>query len=63
MLVKQGDRVDVGQPVVTLEAMKMEHVHVASVSGIIAALTVEEGEQVTTGRIVAEIETDAVAAQ
>lgn len=63
VLVKQGDRVDVGQPVVTLEAMKMEHVHVASVSGIIAALTVEEGEQVTTGRIVAEIETEAVAAQ
>lgn len=63
VLVKQGDRVDVGQPVVTLEAMKMEHVHVASVSGIIAALTVEEGEQVMTGRIVAEIETDAVAAQ
>jgi geranyl-CoA carboxylase alpha subunit len=41
--------------------MKMEHVHVASVSGIIAELAVEEGEQVTTGKIVATIETGAEA--
>jgi geranyl-CoA carboxylase alpha subunit len=61
VLVKQGDRVEPGQPVVTLEAMKMEHVHVASVSGIIAELAVEEGEQVTTGKIVATIETGAEA--
>ncbi len=62
VLVKPGERVEVGQPVVTLEAMKMEHVHVASVSGIIAELAVEEGEQVTTGKIVAAIETGADAA-
>jgi len=62
VLVKPGERVEAGQPIVTLEAMKMEHVHVASVSGIIAELAVEEGEQVTTGRIVAAIETGAQAA-
>ena len=56
VLVKPGDPVEAGQPVITLEAMKMEHVHVAAVSGIIASLAVEEGEQVTTGKIVAEIE-------
>ncbi len=56
VLVKPGDLVEAGQPVVTLEAMKMEHVHIATVSGIIASLAVEEGEQVTTGRVVAEIE-------
>jgi geranyl-CoA carboxylase alpha subunit len=56
ILVKQGERVTAGQPVVTLEAMKMEHVHYAPVSGTIAAIDVTEGEQVTTGRIVVEIE-------
>lgn len=59
VLIKQGDRVAVGQPVVTLEAMKMEHVHVAPAAGIISALHVIEGEQVTTGKIVAEIDTNA----
>ncbi|MGB3447555.1 MAG: acetyl-CoA carboxylase biotin carboxylase subunit [Xanthobacteraceae bacterium] len=56
VLVKPGDAVKAGQPVVTLEAMKMEHVHVAPVSGIIAELGVTEGEQVTTGHIVAVID-------
>ncbi|WP_031335789.1 acetyl-CoA carboxylase biotin carboxylase subunit [Rhodopseudomonas sp. B29] len=55
VLVKAGDRVEAGQPVLTLEAMKMEHVHLAPTSGIIA-IDVAEGEQVTTGRIVAAIE-------
>jgi geranyl-CoA carboxylase alpha subunit len=56
VLVKQGDRVEAGQPVMTLEAMKMEHVHAAPLAGTIAAIDVVEGEQVTTGKIVAEIE-------
>lgn len=55
VLVKPGDRVTAGQPVMTLEAMKMEHVHKAGIDGIIAAIDVAEGEQVTTGKIVAEI--------
>jgi geranyl-CoA carboxylase alpha subunit len=59
VLVKQGERVEVGQPVMTLEAMKMEHVHTASISGTISAIDVAEGEQVTTGKIVVEIEADA----
>jgi geranyl-CoA carboxylase alpha subunit len=56
VLVKQGERVEAGQPVMTLEAMKMEHVHTASISGTISAIDVAEDEQVTTGRIVVEIE-------
>ncbi|MEA2783747.1 MAG: geranyl-CoA carboxylase alpha subunit [Rhodospirillaceae bacterium] len=56
VLVRPGERVEAGQPVMTLEAMKMEHVHTAPVSGIISAIGVTEGEQVTTGKIVAEIE-------
>jgi geranyl-CoA carboxylase alpha subunit len=58
VLVKQGERVEAGQPVMTLEAMKMQHVHVAPISGTISAIDVAEGEQVTTGKIVAEIEAD-----
>ncbi|MFT4119194.1 acetyl-CoA carboxylase biotin carboxylase subunit [Bradyrhizobium sp.] len=55
VLVKPGDRVSAGQPVMTLEAMKMEHVHKAGIDGVVSAIDVAEGEQVTTGRIVAEI--------
>ena len=60
VLAKAGDRVTAGQPILTLEAMKMEHVHAAPVSGILSAIDVTEGEQVTTGRIVAEIEAEPV---
>ena len=59
VLVKKGDRVAAGQPVMTLEAMKMEHVHVAGIAGTIYAIDADEGEQVTTGKIVVEIEADA----
>jgi geranyl-CoA carboxylase alpha subunit len=59
VLVKQGERVEAGQPVMTLEAMKMEHVHAAPLAGTISAIDVAEGEQVTTGKIVVEIEADA----
>jgi geranyl-CoA carboxylase alpha subunit len=56
VLVKPDERVAAGQPVMTLEAMKMEHVHVAAIAGVVAAIDVVEGEQVTTGKIVVEIE-------
>jgi len=55
VLVKAGEQVAAGQPVMTLEAMKMEHVHTAGVAGTVSAIDVAEGEQVTTGRIVVEI--------
>jgi geranyl-CoA carboxylase alpha subunit len=59
VLVKAGERVAAGQPVLTLEAMKMEHVHAAPIAGTISAIDVAEGEQVTTGRVVVEIEAEA----
>ncbi|CCE09897.1 putative biotin carboxylase [Bradyrhizobium sp. STM 3843] len=55
VLVRAGERVAAGQPVLTLEAMKMEHVHASGIAGTVAAIEVTEGEQVTTGRIVIEI--------
>jgi geranyl-CoA carboxylase alpha subunit len=56
VLVKKGDHVEADQPVMTLEAMKMEHVHVAGIAGTIVAIDVADGEQVTTGKVVIEIE-------
>jgi geranyl-CoA carboxylase alpha subunit len=55
VLVKAGEQVAAGQPVMTLEAMKMEHVHTAGVAGTVSAIDVVEGEQITTGKIVVEI--------
>jgi geranyl-CoA carboxylase alpha subunit len=56
VLVKPGERVAAGQPVMTLEAMKMQHVHAAGIAGTVLAIDVIEGEQVAMGKIVVEIE-------
>ncbi|MGV7212774.1 acetyl/propionyl/methylcrotonyl-CoA carboxylase subunit alpha [Bradyrhizobium sp. UFLA05-112] len=56
VLVKPGDRVLAGQPVMILEAMKMEHVHKAGIDGVVVAIDIAEGEQVKTGKVVVEIE-------
>lgn len=54
--VEVGATVEAGQPVLVLEAMKMEHVHLAPIAGEVVALHVAAGEQVAAARIVAEIE-------
>ena len=54
--VAVGDAVAAGQPILTLEAMKMEHVHAAPMAGKVVALNVAMGEQVAAYRVVAEIE-------
>ena len=56
VLAKAGDIVTAGAPVIVLEAMKMQHVHAAPVSGKLTVLNAAEGDQVTTGFVVAEIE-------
>lgn len=52
----EGDDVTAGQAVIVLEAMKMEHVHVAAVAGTLTSISVSEGDQVTAGKVIAEIE-------
>lgn len=56
--VTEGQAVSAGQPLVTLEAMKMEHVLVAPFDGVVTDLKAETGGQVAEGvalvRIVAE---------
>jgi geranyl-CoA carboxylase alpha subunit len=56
VLADVGQIVQAGQPIVTLEAMKMEHVHTAPLSGKLTAVHVATGEQVAASRVVAEIE-------
>jgi len=45
-----GAAVDAGDPVVTLEAMKMEHVVTAPTSGRLSEILVAEGDQVVRGQ-------------
>ena len=59
VLVAVGDTVAAGQPIVTLEAMKMEHVHAAPSAGRVTALHVKTGDQVAASRVVAELAIEA----
>ncbi len=54
--VVAGDAVEAGDPIVTLEAMKMEHVVVAPSPGRVAELHVAAGDQVTRGQLLATLE-------
>jgi acetyl-CoA/propionyl-CoA carboxylase, biotin carboxylase, biotin carboxyl carrier protein len=51
-----GDSVAPGDSIVTLEAMKMEHVVVAGIQGRVAELAVAPGDQITRGATLATIE-------
>jgi len=53
--VREGDNVAAGQPVVIVEAMKMEHVIRAPHAGRVTALRVRAGDQVDAGAIVADL--------
>jgi geranyl-CoA carboxylase alpha subunit len=59
--VAVGQRVEAGQALVTLEAMKMEHVHFSPVAGTVLAVHAVAGEQVQSKRILVEVQADAVA--
>jgi propionyl-CoA carboxylase alpha chain len=54
--IAQGDTVTAGQPLLVLEAMKMEHEIVAPVDGTVSALSVSVGDQVEAGAPLAAIE-------
>jgi acetyl-CoA/propionyl-CoA carboxylase, biotin carboxylase, biotin carboxyl carrier protein len=54
--VGAGDTVTAGDPIVTLEAMKMEHIVAASGPGRITELAARPGDQVTRGATLATIE-------
>jgi propionyl-CoA carboxylase alpha chain len=56
-----GDTVHVAQPLVWLEAMKMEHTITAPTAGVLTALNVKAGEQVEVGAVLARIEEEPAA--
>jgi acetyl/propionyl-CoA carboxylase alpha subunit len=51
-----GDTVRAGQPVVWMEAMKMEHAINAPADGVLAELAVTVGQQVDLGAVLARVE-------
>ncbi|MEV6287952.1 biotin carboxylase N-terminal domain-containing protein [Kribbella sp. NPDC051770] len=53
--VEVGDEVKQGQPLLWLEAMKMEHTIAAPADGVVAELNVAKGEQVEVGAVLAVV--------
>ncbi|GAB5901282.1 ATP-binding protein [Mycolicibacterium mageritense] len=51
-----GDTVTAGQPLIWLEAMKMEHTIAAPEDGVLAELNVTAGQQVEVGAVLARVE-------
>ncbi|MCV6586782.1 MAG: acetyl/propionyl/methylcrotonyl-CoA carboxylase subunit alpha [Marinibacterium sp.] len=51
-----GERVEKGQPLVTLEAMKMEHTLSAPRDGVIAEVLAAQGDQVQDGMVLIRLE-------
>jgi propionyl-CoA carboxylase alpha chain len=55
LAVSEGDSVRAGDPLLWLEAMKMEHKISAPADGVVAALPVEVGQQVEVGAVLAVV--------
>jgi biotin carboxyl carrier protein len=56
LAVAEGDQVQANQPLVVLEAMKMEHVVEAPRAGVVRQVCVEPGQQVAAGALLLELE-------
>jgi 3-methylcrotonyl-CoA carboxylase alpha subunit len=55
VLVAVGDTVTAGQPLVVVEAMKMETTLVAEIDGVVKAVAAEAGAMIDAGALVVEI--------
>lgn len=53
-----GDTVTAGQPLIWLEAMKMEHTIAAPEDGVLTELNVAAGQQVEVGAVLARVESE-----
>jgi propionyl-CoA carboxylase alpha chain len=53
-----GDEVEEGQPILVMEAMKMQHTISAPHSGVLAELNATEGQQVEAGAVLAVVATN-----
>jgi acetyl/propionyl-CoA carboxylase alpha subunit len=56
VLVREGERVQSRQPLVVLEAMKMETPLVSPYEGVVSAVHVAEGDRVAGGAVIVELE-------
>jgi acetyl/propionyl-CoA carboxylase alpha subunit len=56
--VTEGATIKAREAVVIIEAMKMEHAVVAAMDGVVARLTVVEGQQVERGEVIGELAHD-----
>lgn len=57
VLVKRGDKVEKGAPIVITEAMKMETTIRSSIAGRVERLFVKDGDQIQSNDLLVEIET------
>ena len=53
--VVEGDRVEAGQTVLVLEAMKMQHTVTAPLAGVVTEIDVRPGAQVAAGEVLAVV--------
>ena len=60
VLVKEGDKVEKGQGIVVLSAMKMETTLSSAFSGTVTSVNTEDGANVSPGDILVDIEFDEV---
>jgi biotin carboxyl carrier protein len=60
ILVEVGQRVEPGQPLLILEAMKMQNEIAAGTSGVVTALHVSRGQAIEGGALLATIAAPAV---
>jgi propionyl-CoA carboxylase alpha chain len=63
VLVEVGAVVTVGQPLLVLEAMKMEQTVAAPAAGLVTELRAKAGEQVAAGQVLAVVEAQTIEAQ
>jgi 3-methylcrotonyl-CoA carboxylase alpha subunit len=56
VMVKPGDQVAKGAPLIVLEAMKMEHTIVAPAAGVVAGVHFRVGDRVAEGAVLVDLE-------
>jgi biotin carboxyl carrier protein len=55
-MVAEGDSAIAGTPIVTLEAVKMQHTVSAPLAGVVSALEVTAGQQIESNHVLAVID-------
>jgi len=55
ILVEVGQKVSAGDPLIILEAMKMEHTMRAALDGVVEAVLVNQGEVIAPGQLLVQI--------